>query len=170
MRHAERWHARDRERPSLQLERSDNRRRRGRPNTLPLWRWIRAEVCLNVRLGACALSLSEGRGGGLRSLLLLSTYYYYYPLPKGKRHRFCVRACAQSTATAAPDHKQTPLLIAEQLRVGGPESLRLPAAEGKHHACFGQDVFFQSSHSSCCTAAVTPPCPETQKPFQQSYQ
>ena len=56
--HAERWRARDREIPLLQLGRSDNQRRRGRPNTLLVWLVVLSESalcrCQKVDVRACA--------------------------------------------------------------------------------------------------------------------
>ena len=39
----------------------------------------------------------------LRSLLVCPSTWFVYPPPRGQRHSSCVRACAQTTATAAPD-------------------------------------------------------------------
>ena len=61
--------------------------------------------CVSRSLRSVAVSLSEGRDQGLRSLLFPCTYVY--PLPGGQGHRFCVHACAQTTATAAPDYNTT---------------------------------------------------------------
>ena len=59
-------------------------------------------ILIVVFLGPCALSVSQGRGQALRNLLWPCTHVH--PLPRGQRHRACVRAYAQTTATAAPDY------------------------------------------------------------------
>ena len=76
----------------------------------------RCGMWLVVFLGTCVLSLSQGRGRGLRSLLCPSTCVC--PLPRGQRHRFCVRACTQTTATVAPDYNTSSSRFASM--VAGP--------------------------------------------------
>ena len=102
---------------------------------------------LVVFLGACALSLSvveDGKSGPAQPAVSL----YVYPLPRSKGHRFCVRACAQTTATAEPDcntSSSNSVAWRRWSRVLAPQRVN-PAL-----CCGGQDV----SHSSSNTADTT---------------
>ena len=121
------WRARDRERPLLQLRRSGNRCRGGRPSTMlnqrctpPLW--------FVANCGSRSLRSVAARGrkisGPAHRLLCPCTHP---ALPRGQRYRFCVRACTQTIAAPAPDLQYQQL----QLRLRGLEPWRFPAATGK---------------------------------------
>ena len=106
----------------------------------------------SLRSGAVRRSMS-GPACWTACLVSPSTLYVY-PAPRGQRHSSCVRACAQTTATAAPycnttsQHQQR-----QQQRSFASVIPSLGTAAGKPCSCCcgGQDV----SHSSCNTVDAT---------------
>ena len=99
--------ARDGGRPLLQLGMLDNRRRRGRPNTLLLvCRWIPGLVC------GQSSRPSADRGQGLHSRQCPSTSLtYVYLLSRGqKKHVLCACVCENHSSSTTVQQKHVPLV------------------------------------------------------------
>ena len=86
----------------------------------------------------------------LRSLLVCPSTWFVNPPPRGQRHSSCVLACAQTTATAAPDcntSSSSSLASRRWSRVLAPQRVNPALAV----CCGGRDV----SHSSSNTLDAT---------------
>ena len=102
-----------------------------------------AGVAVNLRcsmwpvvLGLCALSLSKGRGQGLRSLLTLYVVrmYQVYPLPRIRGTGFvCVRV-------PNPQHQQHRITTPPAPAVASRRWSRVLAPQRVNPSCRGQDV------------------------------
>ena len=148
--------ARHTERPLLQVGHSDNRRREAAQHLVGVAVNPRCSIWLVVLQGVCALSLSEGRCQGLRSLFHPSTYhpstyhvYLYYQ--RSKAQVLCARVRPNhSNSSTRLQHQQQQCSVAWVVP-------SLGAAAGTPYSCCGKDVVtsLQSSHSSSTTSSTT---------------